>query len=327
MSASIKTAVVQFQHQAGNKKYNLMMMEGFIQQAAINGVQILAFPEMCITGYWHVPKLDNDGVAALAESVETGSSVRLIRKLAVKHQMLIGAGFIERGDDGRLYNAYAACMPDGSVHTHRKMHAFEHPSISCGDTYTVFDTPWGVKVGILICWDNNLVENARATALLGADILLAPHQTGGTNSRSPYGMKPIPLELWQQRATRPEEITAAFKGASGREWLMRWLPSRAHDNGMFILFSNGVGADDDEVRTGNAMIIDPYGRIVEETWAAADAMVSAELDLSLIPMSTGRRWMAGRRPDLYRILTELQGYERDAITARFSEELPGLKTR
>ena len=24
-------------------------------------------------------------------------------------------------------------------------------------------------------------------------------------------------------------------------WLMRWLPSRAHDNGMFLVFSNGVG--------------------------------------------------------------------------------------
>ena len=44
-------------------------------------------------------------------------------------------------------------------------------------------------------------------------------------------------------------------------------------------------------------------------------------------MSTGRLWMAGRRPELYNILTERQGYERDAITARFSEELPGIKTR
>mgnify|MGYP004715030093 CR=1 FL=1 len=324
---TLKAAVIQFQHRAGDKKYNLLIMERFIEQAAIDGVNILAFPEMCIAGYWHVPKLDTAGVAALAESVETSSSLALIRKLAVKHHMLIGAGFIERSEDGRLYNAYAACMPDGSVHTHRKMHAFEHASITCGDAYTVFDTPWGVKVGILICWDNNLVENARATALLGADILLAPHQTGGTNSRSPHGMKPIPLELWEQRTARQEEITSAFRGASGREWLMRWLPARAHDNGMFILFSNGVGADDDEVRTGNAMIIDPYGRIVNETWVAADAMVSAELDLSLLPMSTGRRWMAGRRPDLYRILTERQGYERDAITARFSEELPVITKR
>ena len=29
----------------------------------------------------------------------------------------------------------------------------------------------------------------------GADILLAPHQTGGTNSRSPFGMKPVPVAL------------------------------------------------------------------------------------------------------------------------------------
>lgn len=324
---TLKAAVIQFQHQAGNKKYNLLIMERFIKKAAIEGVNILAFPEMCITGYWHVPKLDAAGVQALAEPADTGPSVALIRSLAVKHQMLIGAGFIERAADGRLYNAYAACMPDGSLHIHRKMHAFEHEAFSCGDSYTVFGTPWGVKVGILICWDNNLVENARATALLGADILLAPHQTGGTHSRSPHGMKPIPLALWQQRAERKEEITAAFKGPSGREWLMRWLPSRAHDNGMFILFSNGVGADDDEVRTGNAMILDPYGRIVDETWVAADAMVSADLDLSLIPMSTGRRWMAGRRPDLYHILTEYQGYERDAMTARFSEELPGIPKR
>ena len=55
---------------------------------------------------------------------------------------------------------------------------------------------------------------------------------------------------------------------------MRWLPSRAHDNGLFLIFSNGVGADDDEVRTGNAMILDPYGRILAEsrrsatTWSA-----------------------------------------------------------
>jgi 5-aminopentanamidase len=32
-------------------------------------------------------------------------------------------------------------------------------------SYTVFDTPWGVRVGVLICLDNNVVENVRATAL------------------------------------------------------------------------------------------------------------------------------------------------------------------
>lgn len=101
---------------------------------------------------------------------------------------------------------------------------------------------------------------------------------------------------------------------------MRWLPSRAHDNGMFILFSNGVGLDDDEIRTGNAMIIDPYGRIVAESEAITDDMVTCSIDLSLIPLSTGRRWIYGRRPELYGLLTQKQGYERDAHDARFSDE-------
>src|SRR5471032_2778109 len=322
---SVKAAVVQFQHQAGDKKYNLMVIEKYIEQAALQGIQILAFPEMCITGYWHVPKLSADEVKQLAEPLSDSPSLALIRSLATRHNMLIGVGLIELADDGRLFNAYVACMPDGSFHTHRKLHAFEHHAISSGNAYTVFDTPWGVKIGILICWDNNLVENVRATTLLGADILLAPHQTGGTHSRSPHGMKPIPLDLWEQRAERKAEMTAAIRGVSGREWLMRWLPSRAHDNGIFILFSNGIGADDDEVRTGNAMILDPYDRIIEETDAADDVMVTAVLDLSLIPLSTGRRWIYGRRPDLYHILTERQGYERDAITARFSDEETGVK--
>src|SRR2546422_1792943 len=48
-----------------------------------------------------------------------------------------------------------------------------HPNICAGNRYTVFDTPHGCRVGVLICYDNNIVENARATALLGAEILLA----------------------------------------------------------------------------------------------------------------------------------------------------------
>lgn len=103
---------------------------------------------------------------------------------------------------------------------------------------------------------------------------------------------------------------------------MRWLPARAHDNGMFVIFSNGVGRDDDEVRTGNAMVLDPYGRILAETWAAADQIVLADLDLDvdLVPLSTGRRWLAGRRPELYETLTRRHGNERDPHTARFTAE-------
>jgi predicted amidohydrolase len=208
-------------------------------------------------------------------------------------------------------------MPDGSWRRHRKIQAFEHEHISAGREYTVFDLPQGVRVGVLICYDNNIIENVRITALMGAQVLLSPHQTGGCNSVSPHGMKPIDQAIWRNRVKDPAAIQAELLGDKGKGWLMRWLPARAHDNGMFLIFSNGVGIDDDEVRTGNAMILDPYGRTIAEMNDPADGMVIADLDLDLIPQSTGRRWLKARRPELYGPLTVATGIERDTRVVRF----------
>ncbi|WP_433466402.1 nitrilase family protein [Spirillospora sp. CA-128828] len=315
----MRCATVQFEHRPDDKAYNLARVEHFARRASEARAQVVVFPEMCVLGYWHLRRQPAERLRELAESV-TGPSVARVRGLAAGLGMAVGVGFLEIDDHGSLFNSYAMCLPDGRVHVHRKLHAFEHEAISSGDRYTVFDTPWGVRMGVLICWDNNLVENVRATALLGATVLVAPHQTGGTNSRSPHGMRPIPVRLWRDRHHDRESIEAELRGPNGREWLMRWLPSRAHDNGLFVLFSNGVGEDDDEIRTGNAMILDPYGRTLAETWAAEDAMVIADLDLDLLPMSTGRRWIQGRRPELYGVLTRRFGDERDARSARFSTD-------
>jgi predicted amidohydrolase len=195
----------------------------------------------------------------------------------------------------------------------------EHRLFSSGDRYTVFDTPWGIRAGIRICSDNNLIENARATALMGAELLIAPHQAGGGQSVSPHGMKRIPIEKWIRRQEDPAAIEAEFRGPNGREWFMRWLPSRAHDNGMFLIFTNGVGQDEDEVRTGNAMVLDPYGRIIAETWVADDAIVTAELDIGLLDKCTGQRWLRGRRPELYSILTAPRPDNLSPMDARFSD--------
>src|SRR5208282_1052853 len=206
---------------------------------------------------------------------------------------------------------YVVAMPNAELRFHRKIHAFEHDDIVPGSEFTVFDTPHGCRVGILICYDININENVRIEALQGAEILLAPHQTGGVTSKNPHLMGRIDRALWDNRHSNPEAIEAELRGDKGRGWLLRWLPSRAHDNGLFLVFSNGVGIDDDEVRTGNAMILDPFGRIIAETWAAGDAMVVADLDLGLIDMSTGQRWLRGRRPELYGILAQRRGDELD----------------
>jgi predicted amidohydrolase len=240
-------------------------------------------------------------------------------RLSREQGLTIGAGLLERTPEGRVYNAYVVAMPDRTWAVHRKLHVFEHPNICAGDRYTVFDTPHGCRVGVLICYDNNIVENARATALLGAELLLAPHQTGGCNSVSPRGMKPIDPAIWANRDSDPAACAAELCGPKGRGWLMRWLPSRAHDNGMFLLFSNGIGPDDDEIRTGHAMVLDPYGDVIVESRALGDDMVVADLDASLVPTSSGRRWLRARRPDLYASLTRPTGQELETRRVRFGE--------
>jgi predicted amidohydrolase len=315
----IRVATVQFQHAPGDRSYNLGRLRHFVTEAARSGAEIIAFPEMCITGYWHVRNLSREGVEALAEPVPDGPSSRLLLDLSREHGMSIGAGLVERADDGRLYNSYLVAMPDGRWAVHRKLHVFVSPFLASGDRYTVFDTPHGCRVGVLICYDNNIVENARATALLGAEILLAPHQTGGCNSVSPRGMKPVDPAIWARRDEDPAAVEAELCGPKGRAWLMRWLPSRAHDNGMFLLFSNGIGPDDDEIRTGNAMVLDPYGEVLAETREPGDAMVIADLDASVLPSSSGRRWLRARRPELYEPLVRRTGQEEDTRRVRFGE--------
>jgi predicted amidohydrolase len=89
---------------------------------------------------------------------------------------------------------------------------------------------------------------------------------------------------------------------------------------MFLVFSNGIGVDDDEIRTGNAMILDPYGEVLAETWRAGDDMVIADLDGSLLEQCTGRRWIRSRRPDLYGPLTVPTGQEQSTRSLRFDQK-------
>ena len=84
---------------------------------------------------------------------------------------------------------------------------------------------------------------------------------------------------------------------------------------MFLVFSNGVGVDDDEIRTGNALVLDPYGRILAETWKAGDDMIVADLEASLLNQCTGRRW-----PELYGPLTVASARAEDTRTVRFEQD-------
>ena len=68
----MRAGSVQFNHVPGDKGANLRRIGLFTQQAASRGVRLLVFPEMCITGYWHVRKLSRGDIQALADVLCSG---------------------------------------------------------------------------------------------------------------------------------------------------------------------------------------------------------------------------------------------------------------
>jgi len=86
----------------------------------------------------------------------------------------------------------------------------------------------------------------------------------------------------------------------GRQWLMKWLPSRAYDNAVYVVFSNPIGMDDDQLKNGCSMIIDPFGDVVAECRKLGDDVVSTVLIPEKLFLAGGHRYIQARRPELYR---------------------------
>src|SRR5262245_23105040 len=121
---NIRVAAVQFQHAPGDKASNLATIERFVKQAAQQKVEIIVFPECCISGYWHLRHLSQDQLAELAEKIPGGPATERLLDLSKQHQMTIGAGLVERDAAGKLYNSFVVAMPDGRWACHRKLHVF-----------------------------------------------------------------------------------------------------------------------------------------------------------------------------------------------------------
>ncbi len=212
------------------------------------------------------------------------------------------AGLVESAPAGRFHNCYVTVGPEGFITKYRKLHTFINPSLSPGDSYNVIDL-LGIKAGYLICYDNNLPENVRITAMLGAEVIFMPHVTGCLPSPMP-GRGTVDKALWENRKRDPARLRLEFEGPKGRGWLMRWLPARAWENGVYAVFSNAIGVDDDTIKPGLAMIIDPFGEVVAESRSLGDDVVVALLTPEKLEQSSGRRYLRARRPELYGKLVE-----------------------
>lgn len=298
MPNDLRIATAQFEHRSGDKQFNLAAIEELSAKAARLGAQVAAFHECSITGYTFARRLSRHELWSLAEVIPDGASIDALSGIARRHGIVLLAGLFERGADGELYKAHVCVDRNGLVAKHRKIHPFINPHIRAGNSYTIFDLG-GWKCGMLICYDNNVIENVRATALLGAEIIFMPHVTMCTPSTRP-GAGFVDPALWLNRDSDPTSLRAEFDGLKGRAWLMKWLPARAHDNGVYAVFSNPIGMDDDQLKNGCSMVLDPFGDVIAECRLLGNDIALATCSHDRLALAGGHRYREARKPELYR---------------------------
>lgn len=296
----IKISTAQFEHKSGDKNYNLAVIERLSEKASSEGSNVIAFHECSVTGYTFAMHLSKDQLLDQAELIPGGESIRKLTAISKKSGIVILAGLFEKDENDNLFKAYVCVDKNGLVAKFRKLHPFINPHLQPGNSYCVFEL-YGWKCGILVCYDNNIIENVRATKLLGADIIFMPHVTMCTPSTRP-GAGFVDPYLWNNREADPTSLRLEFDGMKGRGWLMKWLPARAYDNAVYAIFSNAIGMDDDQLKNGCSMIIDPFGDILAECRSFDDSFVTATITPEKLTQAGGYRYLKARRPDLYRTI-------------------------
>ncbi len=190
MTPSLKLALIHFniQHkEAARNRENLLSL---VAEAASNGAELVAAPEMSISGYAFDSRKD---ILPHVES-QSGPTLTALAEAARTFGIYVCIGMAEIDSHTRiLYNSAFALDPEGRIRCrYRKINA-EGRWASPGDPKqdNTFETPWG-RVGMLICSDSYHALMPRVTALRGANLLLV------LANWPPIGLNPC--EIWRARA-------------------------------------------------------------------------------------------------------------------------------
>ena len=221
-----KIAVVQFAPKAGDIEYNLNYIQSKIKKLALDGNELIVFPELSLTGF---PKKDE--AKAFADKIPNDLDDRLL-DLCIKHRVHIIIGLIDKEDD-TLYNAAILYSPEGVLGKYRKIHLsnIDEGWAAVGNLgFERFNTKLG-RIGILIGHDAMFPESARVLALEGTDIICCPSAVTVP--------KPRALDRSNTIHNYPEPY-----GYSNMHWHL-WRV-RAGENNCYLAFANAVGALRDE---------------------------------------------------------------------------------
>jgi NAD+ synthase (glutamine-hydrolysing) len=240
----VRIALAQINSTIGDLVGNTALVQRYIEQARAAGVDVVAFPELVITGY---PPDDlllkksfvADAKAALETIASTTSGIAAV------------IGFVDE-HNGRLYNA-AALVSDGKIRgIYRKHHLpnygvfDERRFFSTGNEIVLAEID-GLTFGVTVCEDLWLENGPHVDcALAGAQLVI-------NINASPY------------------------HAGKGQERL-NLLSRRARRNGIAIAYVNCVGGGDEVIFDGQSSVVSPDGKLLARAGQFCEELLVFDFD-------------------------------------------------
>lgn len=245
----LRLALAQINPTVGDLEGNRDKIIEYIKRAMEYGPDIIAFPELAVTGY---PPED-----LLLKPQFIRDNIEILREIKEEvWDSTVVVGFVDKRDD--IYNAAAIIHNKRIVDVYHKMYL---PNYGVFDEFRYFQAGsrspvyeiGDVTVGINICEDLWYPEGpAHIQPLSGAEVLI-------NINASPYNIG-----------------KAAFRE--------RMLSTRAADNAVIIAYLNTVGGQDELVFDGQSYIINEKGEIICRGKQFEEDLIIADLNLDAVFM-------------------------------------------
>jgi NAD+ synthase (glutamine-hydrolysing) len=274
----VNIGLAQIYPKVGDVQCNLDKHLSYIEQAAAQGVELLVFPELSLTGYQV-----QDLVPEVAIEASTSDPV-FSRLLDASQQLDLMFGFVQRDRRNRYYTSAAYLSKGQCLHIHRKIYLptyamfDEGRYFDQGEHIRAFDTRFG-RVGMLICEDFWHVSPPYLLWLDGADLLLFQ---SASPSRGLDGGKSLASTRWV-------ELVSQSYGSMFTS---------------YIVHCNRVGYEDGKNFWGGSCIVDPDGEFLLNAPYFDEVLVTQSVDLNQLNRTRSRLpLLRDERPDL--VLREL----------------------
>ena len=251
---NLKVGLAQINPRLGDLQANLALHLETIEAAADQGVELLVFPELSLTGY---RLRDLAFEVALQPSYKDPLFGKL---LEASRDMDIVTGFVETDKRQKFYISSAYLSRGEVLHLHRKVYLptygmfDEGRYFAWGDSVRAFDTRFG-RMGILICEDFWHVSPPYLLWLDGADILLLTSSSPG-------------------RGVATEQKIGSAK------WVEHINQAYASIFTNFIIHTNRTGFEDGVNFWGGSTVFDPEGVLIAQGPYYEEKLITAKLDLN-----------------------------------------------